>query len=191
MTISENDRINDIGNWWRINDFMPTFAHSLYCHKALTYVEYRAVSASSKILTPHPLSTQRVCPPPPPTPKAGGTHSPGGEGGEGSIFWKRHDIGLGRLASYTIISLRLLPSNFLSIIEHNLNFIFLPAWLFFICLSFFLSIFFSFFLCFFQPQESVSEGKVSVLEKVISRFAPRERKKSHQLHERNTVSSIL
>ncbi len=29
----------------------------------------------------------------PPT-KAGGTHSPGGEGGGGSIFWKTQDIGL-------------------------------------------------------------------------------------------------
>ncbi len=74
-------------------------------HKVLTYVEYRAVSASSKILTPHPppppLSTQRVCPPP--APKAGGTHSTGGVEGGGSIFWKTPDIGL---ASYTIISLR-------------------------------------------------------------------------------------
>jgi hypothetical protein len=32
--------------------------------------------ASSKLLTPHPLSTQRVCPSPAPK----GTHSPGGEG---------------------------------------------------------------------------------------------------------------
>jgi hypothetical protein len=43
-----------------------------------------------------------VCPPP--APKAGGTHSPGGEGGGGSRFWKTPDIGL---ASYSIISLRL------------------------------------------------------------------------------------
>ncbi len=48
-----------------------------------------------------PLSTQRVCPPP--APKAGGSHSPGGEGGGGSTFWETHDIGL---ASYTIVSLR-------------------------------------------------------------------------------------
>ncbi len=33
----------------------------------------------------------------------GGTHSPGGEGVGGSIFWKTPDIGL---ASYSIISLR-------------------------------------------------------------------------------------
>ncbi len=32
---------------------------------------------------------------PPPATKAGGTHSPGGEGGGGSIFWKTRDIGLG------------------------------------------------------------------------------------------------
>ncbi len=40
---------------------------------------------------------------PPRAPKAGDTHSPGGEGGGGSIFWKTPDIGL---ASYSIISLR-------------------------------------------------------------------------------------
>ncbi len=62
--------------------------------------------ASSKILTPtppHPLSTQRVCPPPAPK-EGGGTHQPGSEGGGGSIFWKTTDIGL---VSYSIISLRI------------------------------------------------------------------------------------
>jgi hypothetical protein len=53
-------------------------------------------------LTPHPLSTQRVCPPP--APKAGGTHSPGGEGGGESIVLKTPDIGL---FSYSIIPLRI------------------------------------------------------------------------------------
>jgi hypothetical protein len=42
------------------------------------------------------LFTRRVCPPS--STKAGGTHSPGGEGGGGSIFWKTQDIGL---ASYS------------------------------------------------------------------------------------------
>ncbi len=42
--------------------------------------------AFSKILTPHPLSTQQVCPPPRTKGRRqGGTYSPGGEG---SIFWK-------------------------------------------------------------------------------------------------------
>ncbi len=41
------------------------------------YVEYRAVS----------VSTQRVCPPP--APKAGGPHSPGGEGVVGQYFGRR------------------------------------------------------------------------------------------------------
>jgi hypothetical protein len=64
-------------------------------HKVLTYVEYRAVSASSKILTTHPpLHPASVSSP---APKAGCTHSPGGEGGGGSIFWKTSDKGL---ASY-------------------------------------------------------------------------------------------
>ncbi len=31
---------------------------------------------------------------PPPATKAGGTHSPGGEGDGGSIFWKTREIGL-------------------------------------------------------------------------------------------------
>jgi hypothetical protein len=43
-------------------------------------------------MTPIPLSTRRVCPPP--VTKAGGTHSLGIEGGGGSIFWKTQDIGL-------------------------------------------------------------------------------------------------
>jgi hypothetical protein len=46
--------------------------------------------ASSKILTPHPLSTQRMCPPP--APKAVGTRSPGGEGVGGWYFGKRQTL---------------------------------------------------------------------------------------------------
>ncbi len=54
---------------------------------------------------PNPLSTQRVCPPP--SPKAGGTHTLAGRWVDGgSIFWKTPDIGL---ASYSIISLRFVP----------------------------------------------------------------------------------
>ncbi len=48
-----------------------------------------------KYWPPTPLSTRRVCPPP--ATEAGGTHSPGGEGGGGSIFWKTKEVGL---ASY-------------------------------------------------------------------------------------------
>jgi hypothetical protein len=45
-------------------------------------------------MTPHPpLRPASLSSPPPPT-KAGGTHSPGGEGDGGSIFWKTRDIGL-------------------------------------------------------------------------------------------------
>ncbi len=59
--------------------------------------------ASSKILTPYPRSTQRVCSPP--GPKAGGYTLAGRcrWGGGGSVFWKTPDIGL---ASYSIIPLR-------------------------------------------------------------------------------------
>jgi len=38
----------------------------------------------------HPLSTQRVCPPP--APKSGGTHSPGGEGVGGQYFGRRQTL---------------------------------------------------------------------------------------------------
>ncbi len=69
-------------------------------HKVLTYVEYRAVSGVFQNI----YSTQQVCPHP--APKAGGKHSPGVEGGGGSIFWKTHDIGL---ASYTVNSLWFSP----------------------------------------------------------------------------------
>ncbi len=54
------------------------------------------VSRLPKYWPPTPLSTQRVCPLP--APKAGGTHSPGVEGGGGSVFWETRDIGL---ASYS------------------------------------------------------------------------------------------
>ncbi len=63
-----------------------------YCKRAILFL------SSSKILTPHPplrpasLSSPRN--------KAGGTHSLGGEGDGGSIFWKTREIGL---ASYSKI----------------------------------------------------------------------------------------
>ncbi len=68
--------------------------------KVPTYIEQRAVCGVFRSFDfdppppPHPISTQRVCPSP--APKAGGTHSLGGEGG-GAIFRKTPDIGL---ASY-------------------------------------------------------------------------------------------
>ncbi len=57
-----------------------------YCKRAILFL------SSSKILTPHPplrpanLSSPRN--------KGGGTHSSGGEGGGGSIFWKTRVLGL-------------------------------------------------------------------------------------------------
>ncbi len=76
---------------------------SLCCtHKVLTYVEYRNVSGVFQNIDPHPpLHPASVSFP---RTKGGGTHSPGGEGRGGSIFWKTPDIGL---ACYSIISLRL------------------------------------------------------------------------------------
>ncbi len=59
-----------------------------------TYIlrEQSCVWRLPKYWPPTPLSNQRVCPSP--APKAGGTHSPGGEGRGGSIFWKTPAIGL-------------------------------------------------------------------------------------------------
>jgi hypothetical protein len=55
----------------RINESQPQST-------VLTYEEYRAVSGVFQKIDPHLPLPQRVCPPP--APKAGGTHSPGGEG---------------------------------------------------------------------------------------------------------------
>jgi hypothetical protein len=71
-------------------------------HKVLTCVEYRSVSGVFQTVTPTHPSPPSECVLLPHQ-RRGGTHSPGGEGGGGSIFWKTPDIGL---ASYSIISLR-------------------------------------------------------------------------------------
>ncbi len=85
------DRFGRIGSKWRGPPFFPQS----------NYICRVQCLASSKILTPHPTSTQRVRPPP--APKAGGTHSPGGGEGDGvSIFWKTPDIGF---TSYSLIPL--------------------------------------------------------------------------------------
>jgi hypothetical protein len=62
-------------------------------HKVLTYVEYRTVSDVFQNIDPPPPSLHLASVSSPRT-KGGGTHSPGGEGGGGSIFWKTPDIGL-------------------------------------------------------------------------------------------------
>jgi hypothetical protein len=46
----------------------------------------------SSVLITHPLSTQRVCPPPAPKAGGGGTHSPGGEGVWGQYFERRQTL---------------------------------------------------------------------------------------------------
>jgi hypothetical protein len=65
----------------------------------LAVVMYVVVSDVFRNMDPTPLSSRQVCPPP--APKAGGTHSTGGEGDGRSIFWKTPAI---VLASYKIIS---------------------------------------------------------------------------------------
>ncbi len=91
-------------------------AFSAY-HKVLTYVEYRAVSGVFQNIDPPSPSPPGECVLP--HNKGGDTHSPGGEGGEGSIFWKTPDIGL---ASYRIISLRSLHMDQISIKTPNVGF---------------------------------------------------------------------
>ncbi len=66
--------------------------------------------ASSRILTPHPLTARRVCTPPPLV--RGSTHTLGGEGGGGSIFWKKPDT---VLYSTHVSTLWPNPSHYLSL----------------------------------------------------------------------------
>ncbi len=55
------------------------------------YSTEQCLASSDRTIDPHPLSTPRVCPPPPPAPKAGG---------EGSIFRETPDIGLAFYIQY-------------------------------------------------------------------------------------------
>jgi hypothetical protein len=72
---------------------------SIY-HKVLTYVEYRAVSGVFQNIDPHPLSTQRVCPP---RIKGGGYTLSGRWRVNSLVVWKTPDIGL---TSYSLIPLQ-------------------------------------------------------------------------------------
>ena len=67
----------------------------------VTFIEYRAVSGVFHTPAPSPHHPASVSSPQ--HQNRGGTHSPGGEGVGGSIFWKTPDIGL---ASYNLIPLR-------------------------------------------------------------------------------------
>ncbi len=80
--------VPDYRDEWRI-----TSSFFISCRSQSTYFTVRGQSYFSRlILTPHPplrpasLSSPRN--------KGGGTHSPGGEGEGGSIFWKTIEIGL-------------------------------------------------------------------------------------------------
>jgi hypothetical protein len=80
-------------------------------HKVLTYIEYRAVSGvfRTTVLTPHPLSAQRVCTPP--HQRRGGTNSPGGEGVVvNSSEDARHWIGLLQYNPSTVLSFYAVPA---------------------------------------------------------------------------------
>jgi hypothetical protein len=79
-----------------------SFREHPYSNKVLTYIEYRAVSGVFRTTLLTPLSSQRVCPPP--APKAGGSHSQGGEGGGVNISEDaRHWIGLLQYNPSTLI----------------------------------------------------------------------------------------
>ncbi len=66
-------------------------AQSTYIYRVQTTEQCLASSKLPNYWPTHPLSTQRVCPPP--VPKAGGrTHSPGGEGVGGQYFGRRQTL---------------------------------------------------------------------------------------------------
>ncbi len=91
--------MGDSGSSWILVIF---FHHK--AHKVLTYVDYRAVSDVFQNIDPHPLLPLASVSSPlvlPHTKGGGYTHSPGGEGDRGSIFWKTPAIGL---ASYNNLS---------------------------------------------------------------------------------------
>jgi hypothetical protein len=91
--------------------FVMPFSALLGCnHKVLTSVEYRAVSGVFQNIDPppplHPASVS--------SPRTKGTRR--AVRGWGSIFSKTPDIGL---VSYSIIPLRLVPLNSMTIIVHG------------------------------------------------------------------------
>jgi hypothetical protein len=82
-------------------------AGELLClsHKVLTYIEYSAVSGVFRTIDPHPLSPQRVCPPP--APKAGGGHTRRAVRGWGvNMYFGRRQTLDWPLTDYSIIPLR-------------------------------------------------------------------------------------
>ncbi len=100
FSMTEYERFGLVFTKTRVYKFGHGCAPPWLCHKVLTYVEYRAVSDVFKnidLLPPSPPSECVL----PPQKRQGGTHSPDGEGGEGSIFWKTPVIGL---ASYNNLS---------------------------------------------------------------------------------------
>jgi hypothetical protein len=97
-----NGHVQDSTEFRRTDMSRPGAAHDAVDHKVLTYVEYRAVPGVFQNIDLPPPSPPSECVLPPQQ-RRGGTHSPGGEGVGGSIFWKTPAIGL---ASYSLISLR-------------------------------------------------------------------------------------
>jgi len=88
-------------NNWNIYVILAVWSKMLLFKSQSTYIRrvLSCVWRLPKYWPPTTFSSQQVCPPP--APKAGGTHSPGGEGYGGSILWKTPPIGL---ASYNNLS---------------------------------------------------------------------------------------
>ncbi len=82
------------------------FTQSTYIYRVQSSVwrllNYQTTEYMYQTIDPHPLSTQRVCPPH--ASHAGGVHTRQGVRGGGSIFRKTPDLGL---TSYSIIPLRI------------------------------------------------------------------------------------
>jgi hypothetical protein len=74
--------------WYTVCTVCKASKRDYYCKRPILCL------SSSKILTPHPPSPPGECVPGHRLCCAGRTHSPGGEGGGGSIFWKAQDTTL-------------------------------------------------------------------------------------------------
>ncbi len=93
-----------IDRWKQFSKFL---SHAWYLAQSTYLCRVQSMSGVFQKIDSHPLSTQRVCPPP--APMAGGTHSPGGEGVGGQYLeYARHWIGLLQYNPSTVSSVEMM-----------------------------------------------------------------------------------